>query len=423
MKNERNAGRKPKISEAEIGDILIRHEAGESISTLAKEQGISRQALHKRLKEYSYKPAHIEYYAGGELCTLIEADFRHENLHVVNYVVELSRRAFGYIDNPNWQDFLDFLEDYYLNANGRREAGTYFMSDNGLVYTLEDIPKDNDNKCLNIKIDPDQRIPEFRFRKNEIILCRSDTDGFQMKAITSDRRYFVKSQAVMSGVKLNDWAVEIIASSVCHQLGIPCVEQKYCRFIYGNKEYDGVYSENFELNGYTFLSFEGLLERIYRSTKEEEFIKLNAVSKLKWCAEQLSGMSGIPYEKTEKYMLDLAVLDCLVGNIDRHTRNFGLFFNTLTGQFEIPLVFDSGMGLFENDYYRDEYRTFDEAMNHVYTAPYGEDPFELLQMLNEKFRLKSIYGNPDGFDYGDVLRTELALEYEKRMNELWQRLD
>ena len=54
-------------------------------------------------------------------------------------------------------------------------------------------------------------------------------------------------------------------------------------------------------------------------------------------------------------MLNLAILDCLVGNCDRHTRNFGVFFNSSKGEFSIAPVFDSGMGLFEHDYYRDKY--------------------------------------------------------------------
>ena len=421
MRNERNAGRKPKISNAEMKDIILRHEAGEGIPSLASEYGISRQALYKRLKESSYKPVSIEYYTAGELCTLIEVDFRRNDLHVVNYAVELSRRAFGYIDDPGWDDFLRFIEDYYLDASGRDRAGGYFLSECGRKYSLEDIPPDNGDKHLVIRTEHDQRLPVFSFNKKEIILTRSDTDGFQMKALTSDRKYFVKAQAVMSGVKLNDWAVEIISTGICRQLGIPCVEQKHCRFVYGGREYDGVYSPNFELDGYTFMSFEGLLERMHRSSKEDEFIKLGAIEKLKWCAALLSEAGNIPYEDTEKYVLDLAVLDCIIGNVDRHTRNFGLFYNVHTGKFEIPLVFDSGMGLFENDPYRDEYRTFEEAMNHVYVAPYGEDPFDMLELLDKEYGLRSIYGNKEGFKYGDVLKTEFALEYEKRMNELWQR--
>ena len=422
MKNERNAGRKPKVTEEELNNLISRHESGESISALAAEYGVSRQALYKRIRENNYKPVRIEYYADGQLCTLIEADFRHEDVKVVNYDERLSKHAFGYIDKPKWQDFLDLLEKHYFDAKAGGNKGMFILRDRGCHYSLDDIPEVNGNKRLIIQADDHKDIPVFRFTKPEAILSRSDTDGFQMKAVTSDRRFLIKSQAVMSGVKLRDWIVEIVATLICHQLGIPCVEQKHCVFIYGGQEYHGVYSENFELDGYTFLSFESILERTNRSGNDDEFIKLDAVSKLKWCARILSEASGIPYDRTEKYMLDLAVLDCLIGNIDRHTRNFGLFYNVNTGSYEIPLVFDSGMGLFENDKYRDAYKTFEEAMKHVTIAPYGEDPFDLLKKLDAEFKLKSIYGKTEGFDYGDKLNTKYALEYEKRMNELWQKL-
>ena len=46
--------------------------------------------------------------------------------------------------------------------------------------------------------------------------------------------------------------------------------------------------------------------------------------------------------------------------------NRPLFHNINNRRFAIPLLFDSGMGLFENDPYRDEYGTFEEAMHNVY---------------------------------------------------------
>ena len=162
---------------------------------------------------------------------------------------------------------------------------------------------------------------------------------------------------------------------------------------------------------------------MYLSSKDDEFIRLGAIGKIKWCAEKLAKAGDIAYEKTEKYMIDLAVLDCLIGNVDRHTRNFGLFYNCLTGEWSMPPVFDSGIGLFEHDYYRDNYKTFDEAMNNVYVSPYGEDPFEMMEMLNKEYHLKTLYNDVDTIIYPDILRTNFALEYERRMNELWQKLD
>ena len=120
-------------------------------------------------------------------------------------------------------------------------------------------------------------------------------------------------------------------------------------------------------------------------------------------------------------MLDLAVVDCLVGNVDRHTRNFGLFFNAVTGRYEIPLLFDNGMGLFENDPYRDRYKSFDEAMNTVYVSPYGEDPFDMFRMLDEEFNLERMYPGIRELIYPDLLTTPFALEYERRVKKIWQK--
>lgn len=221
---------------------------------------------------------------------------------------------------------------------------------------------------------------------------------------------------------MQDWAVEIIASDIANQLGIPCVQQNHCKFAFNNRVWDGVYSTNFEMDGYTFLSFESLIGTKQLSTKDDAFIQLSSIEKLTWCASQISSICDIDYKNAEKYMLDLAVIDCLVGNVDRHTRNYGVFYNSNKSEYSIPLVFDNGMGLFEHDYYRDNYKTYDEAMNNVYVSPYGEDPFDFLQELNKNYHLKLIYGVKD-IRYLDTLKTPFAKEYERRMQELWQKLD
>ena len=433
MKNERNAGRKPKIDDSQWNDILIRHEAGENLAKIAREYGISRQALSRRFRDYDKEPVRIDYYVDGKLSTLIEADFRKESVHVVNYASELSKTAFGYELNPNWEDFVGFIEDYYLEVIGLKEADEYgqfstnkdrfLLSERTNCFSLDDIAEKKGEKGkIEIVSRGDDGIPVFRLQRKDILLTRSDTDGFQMKALSSDRRLFIKSQAIIAGVEMRDWAVEIIATFICEQLGIPCIKQKRCCFVYGKRKYDGVCSSNFALDGYCFLSFESLLERMNTSSNDDAFIQLDAISKLKWCAHKLSEIGEIPYSDTERYMIDMAVLDCLVGNVDRHTRNFGLFCNTSTSQLEIPPIFDSGMGLFEHDYYRDKYESYEEAMNNVYVAPYGEDPFEMMRMLDEEYSLKELYKDVDSIEYGNLLNTPFALEYERRMNELWQKL-
>ncbi|MBR3735634.1 MAG: Hin recombinase, partial [Lachnospiraceae bacterium] len=90
MKNERNAGRKGRLTQAQVEELNSRWKAGESVAELAEECGISRQALYRRFQEAAYVPAQIDYSVEGELCTRIEVDFHKERLHIVNYVAELS---------------------------------------------------------------------------------------------------------------------------------------------------------------------------------------------------------------------------------------------------------------------------------------------------------------------------------------------
>lgn len=231
----------------------------------------------------------------------------------------------------------------------------------------------------------------FRFSKNNLITLRSSTGGFQPKFLSEDRQYFIKAQAVISGVTMQDWIVEIIASDFCRQLHIPCVQQKECTIFFAGREYHGVYSENFELQGNSFKSFESLLNENMMSTNDSSFIRKNTAEKMYWCAEQLSLLGNLEYTACLKYMIDTAVIDCLVGNVDRHTRNFGIFYNNFRGKYEIPLIFDSGMGLFENDSYRDHYKSFDDAMHNCYVSPYGEDPFDMIDLLEKEFAISRKY--------------------------------
>ncbi len=414
MSNDRNAGRKPIIEREQIELIIERNKRGESISSIAREYGVSRQALSKRIKSARQdRDIQMDYYVHDILCSRIIINPIRQVLRVINYTDRLSKRAFGYNSDPNWGDLEEFLDNYYMSNSGIYSYDEFLLrDDNTDIDILYDSGSDGDS---NIVIQEADEIPHFHFAKKDRLLIRTDTDGYQMKAITHDRQHFVKSQAVISGVIMNDWAVEIIAYDLCRQLSISCVEQKHCKFVYEGCAFDGVYSDNFELDGYTFVSFERLLARNNYSTTDEEFISLDAMSKLKWCALRLSKIGDIPYEDTFKYMLDMAVIDCLIGNIDRHTKNFGLFFNNNTGRYEIPPIFDNGMGLFENDYYRDSYKSFEEAMNHVYVAPYGEDPFDMIKMLNDEFNLIHIYSNLGDVKYMELLNTDFSRRYIKEM--------
>ena len=115
MANDRKAGRKPKIDSSELNKIRERIKNGEKVAVLSEEYGVSRQALYKRLKEAKMpSAARIDYYVGDELCSTIYVDTKRQDIRLVNYAAALSKRAFGYNDNPDMKELQDFLEQEYL---------------------------------------------------------------------------------------------------------------------------------------------------------------------------------------------------------------------------------------------------------------------------------------------------------------------
>lgn len=425
MRNPRHAGRKSIIDDVQIEAIEERIQKGESISFLASEYGVSRQALYKRLRNKN-RTYLLDYIVDDELCTRMEIDPKAEQIRIVNYAYKLSKCAFGANTKPEWEDYLAFLDKLFISYFCDDESDKLFLvcdDSCGIKYSMDNLEKlgqDKSTKLLLSKND-DEQIPKFEFSKKDLLNIRTDTDGYQMKSISRDRMFFVKSQAIMAGMLMDDWKVELIASDICRQLDIPCVVQKECVFLYAGRQFRGVYSDNFELDGLCFISFERLISCKGLSTRDDEFIRMNSIDKLKWCAKMLSDIGKISYDKTLKYMIDLALVDCLVGNVDRHTRNFGLFYNDNTGKYEIPLIFDNGMGLFEHDYYRDRYNSFEEAMRNVYISPYGEDPFEMYELLDSEFILHKLYPGLAGLEYMDIELSRFAREYMERMKSKWQK--
>lgn len=434
MKNERGAGRKPKLTMLQIEEIRSRREAGERVQDIAYAYGISRQALSKYFSDKKVREDIFDFYQDGVLSTRIWIDFKNENIRILNYAKEISKRAFVWKSNPTFSDFVALVEQEYLRKQGiaQKSLENCFLcldvktTEMELGEIISTIDTSTDEMVVSNGLDSavedglyisnsNIKLPSFHFGKRDLLLVRTDTDGYQLKAITDDRRFFVKSQAVMGGILMDDWAVEIIASDLCEQLDISCVKQYRCRFVYGKVEYQGIYSCNFELDGYIFYSFESLLETVGQSSDCEEFISLSAIDKLRWCSRQLSTIGNIDYDACEKYMLDLAIIDCLVGNVDRHTKNFGLFYNVLEKRFEIPLLFDNGMGLFEHDYYKEKYQSYTEAMNNVYVSPYGEDPFDMLRLLHAAFDLKKHYPKLIDIKYKDILQTDFSKQYMEHM--------
>lgn len=135
-KNERGAGRKPAISSEKLEELKQRHEAGETVTTLAKELGVSRQtlsgylnkkeeterAIYRTLQawaklnrkfrsvEVSEYTMRMDFMCQDECCTVILVNFKDRKIAVQNETDDVLHRAFGVKVRPTWEDFEEFLE-------------------------------------------------------------------------------------------------------------------------------------------------------------------------------------------------------------------------------------------------------------------------------------------------------------------------
>ena len=135
--NARGAGRKRALSAEMINIIKQRYDAGETVTALAAEYGVTRQTLSTYLHpkeptidrvcrtyrawvrlnalmrqddlwDYTLR---IDYMNPDELCTVILVDFLNQKILIKNETDELLFRAFGVKERPDWEDFEYFLED------------------------------------------------------------------------------------------------------------------------------------------------------------------------------------------------------------------------------------------------------------------------------------------------------------------------
>lgn len=52
-----------------------------------------------------------EYFDKENLCSTLICDFTVKNLRVKNHTEQLLKTAFGILKNPDWKDFMEFLEE------------------------------------------------------------------------------------------------------------------------------------------------------------------------------------------------------------------------------------------------------------------------------------------------------------------------
>lgn len=112
LTDNRNAGRKKMFNKDEIAEICALLNAGVTIAEVARRYRTTRQTIYKLVNEpQEGSTMQIRYMYKNRLCTIINVDFAHETVGVVNLTEDVLHRAFGVVAQPTWQQFMDFLAE------------------------------------------------------------------------------------------------------------------------------------------------------------------------------------------------------------------------------------------------------------------------------------------------------------------------
>lgn len=154
-----NVGRKKALSENDIKKAALMQQEGKTTSEIAAHFGVSRQTVSKYLnkrpnKDFSLR---MDFMHKQRVCTEIYVDLKNKKVKAVNRTGNPLYRAFGINENPDWQDFNDFLEERcfprtranrkdILNSLGL--TGGYEPLD---IISLNGGRSADDNQYINIK--------------------------------------------------------------------------------------------------------------------------------------------------------------------------------------------------------------------------------------------------------------------------------
>lgn len=113
VKDNRNAGRKRKLSSEQIARIYQQIESGMTLEEIAKEYGTSRQIISKYInaKPQMGYTLRIDFMYKNRPCTVIDVNFFDKKIKIINKTDDVLHRAFGVVTKPSWDDFENFLSE------------------------------------------------------------------------------------------------------------------------------------------------------------------------------------------------------------------------------------------------------------------------------------------------------------------------
>jgi len=287
------------------------------------------------------------------------------------------------------------MEQKCLSAFGREDKEILCMFDDcvnngGGVCTKGYWP-------LSEKCEATKKVPErFVEKMYDRQFSMSDFDkldlgntskGTQDKYVSKDRTVFVKTRFYYQGRFWNDDVVEVLASGIGEQFGFNCVRQRLGRL--GGM--DCVFSEFFTEKFVPFAKFD----------RAGDLTDFNGLDRLKFSIDLLWEKSGVD---CGRYFYEMLLLDHLVCNEDRHTNNFGMFFDG--EKYGIAKLFDFGLGLFEHDSIYLGMQLSD-ALAKISKKPFGER-LPLIKWLECSYG----FHRPESLDISRmVFPSSLAREY------------
>lgn len=137
-RNPRGAGRKARFTPEQEAQLVALRQQGLSVQALAQKFGTSRQTIYQYLNhahQFSEDPdvtMRLNYMNGAQLCTMIDVDFKHEQIQIKNFTDKIPLRAFGVVANPSWKDFQLFLQERCLPQS--RAGLKWVLQDMGIPF-------------------------------------------------------------------------------------------------------------------------------------------------------------------------------------------------------------------------------------------------------------------------------------------------
>ena len=107
------SGRKNKLTETDVKNAIEMQKNGKTTAEIAQTFNVSRQTISK----YLNKPLNgnyvmrLDFMFRQKVCTEIYVNFADNKIKIVNRTNDIMKRAFGINENPDWNDFEQFLEE------------------------------------------------------------------------------------------------------------------------------------------------------------------------------------------------------------------------------------------------------------------------------------------------------------------------